>query len=115
MKVLVQNMPRLLHDIVADVISRQPDMQMVGPMDFGAPHVERDAPDVAVVGTAEPEHAGEPLELLLRWPRSRVVVLSISGRDAVMYSLRPYKTWLGEMSPARLADVIRVAVADRPE
>jgi hypothetical protein len=115
MRVLVQNMPRLLHDIVADVICRQPDMEIVDAALLAVPPLARNEPDVAVVGTVEPENAGEPIDLLLRWPRSRVVAVSISGRHAVMYALRPHRIQLGEMSPTRLAEVIRFAFDDRAE
>ena len=36
-------------------------------------------------------------------------MIAISGRDAVMYELRPHKTPLGEMSPTRLIEAIRFA------
>jgi hypothetical protein len=80
---------------------------------FAAAPVERNEPDVAVVGTAEPEDLARPAELLARWPGSRVVMVAISGSDAVMYALRPQKTRLGEMSPPRLVEAIRLAFADR--
>ena len=115
MKVLLQSMPRLLHDIVTDVVRRQPDMEISDPALFAAPTLERDEPDVVIVGTVEPEHAEEPVELLLRWPRIRVVMVSVSGPDAVMYVMRPHKMPLGEMSPARLVEVIRFGGAHRAD
>ena len=112
MKVLVLDMPRLMREIVEGTISKQLDMDLVTPGQ-STMRVEPVEPDIAVVGTREPGDAARPNALLRQWPRSHVVMLALSGRDAALYSLRPHKTPLGEVSPTRLIEIMRSAFADR--
>jgi DNA-binding NarL/FixJ family response regulator len=115
MKVLLHNMPPLVRDIVAAAICQQPDMEIIDAASIDVPPILRNAPDVAVVGTDGLEETIDPVELLLRWPRSRIVVMPISGANAVMWALHPERTTLEEMSPKRLIDVIRLAHEQRAE
>jgi hypothetical protein len=97
----------MLRDIVEEAILKQSDMELI------ADALELSStPDVAVVGTTEPEESSDATTLLAQWPRSRILMIAIGGHDAVMYELRPHKTRLGEMSPARLIDAIRGTAAD---
>ena len=63
-------------------------------------------PDVAIVGTTAIEDPTEATTLLTRWPRSRIVMLEISGGNAVVYELRQHKRSLGEMSAPQLIEAI---------
>lgn len=46
------------------------------------------------------------MQVLSRFPRSRVVMVAPSGELAVMYELFPRKVVLGDLSPATLRDAI---------
>ena len=94
----------MLQQIVEAAISKQPDMELIRE-GVAASAV----PDVAIVGTTEPDNSSIANVLLTQWPRSRILMLAIGGHDAVMYELRLHKTRLGEVSPTRLVEAIRFA------
>lgn len=108
LRVLVREMPPLLHDIVTGTISNQTDMELVAePAPSRERRRTRSEPDVVVLATPNIEESSSAGECLRRWPRARILVIETSGRRSVMYELRPHATPLGELSPRQLVDVIR--------
>lgn len=107
MTVLVQDVPRMLHDIVVDAISTQSDVDVIDQESLGI------SPDVAIVGSSNPDNAARPGQLLSRWPRCRVLMIAMSGRTAVLYEMQPRKHSLGELTMERLIDAIRTVPGDR--
>ena len=71
---------------------------------------ERIGVDVVIVGTPAPEDMTIPARLIAALPRTRVLMLCIAGRRAVMYEMRPHRTALDEASPQALIDAIRAPV-----
>ncbi len=63
-------------------------------------------PDVVILGEDEPSLAARLLEEL---PTVKVLGVALDGREAVLYELRPQRVELGEISPEKLASVIRDA------
>ena len=62
--------------------------------------------DVVLTPVRDPEDARNVVELLWRWPRSRVVAVAPSGRTAVVYELFPRKRVVGDLSPNALVDAV---------
>ena len=100
----------MLSDIIADVVSVQPDMQIVGTVEQHGAMVAaaRSArPDVVVIGLEDSELPETCGPLFEAFPRIRVLGVASDGRGASLYELRPRKTSLGEVSPEGLVQAIR--------
>lgn len=100
----------MLRDIVQDVVEHQPDMELFPGASVSHPKPRRDRvePEVVVVAsTDDPGDAGIASGWLHRWPHSRVLVVDATGRQSVMFELRPHATRLGDLSPQQLVDAIR--------
>src|SRR6476660_986613 len=100
MRILVIDMPEIMRRIIEDTIASEPDLQLLE----ARPHAEA---DVVIVGTPKSEEPDAAEAVLAQWPRSRVLMVAASGRHTVMYELRPFRTELGELSPADLVAAIR--------
>jgi hypothetical protein len=111
MRVLIENMPRMLQEIIEQAITGQPDMEVVDPPVSAAVSEHLEDPDVVIIGAAEADDASVPSAVLVRWPRSRVVTIATQRPVAVLYWLRQHQTPLGEISTARLVETIRLAAA----
>jgi hypothetical protein len=97
--VVVIDLPRLLSEVVTEILSKAPDIRV------SATFPEGDgSPDVAIVGGADADRARE---LLDRFPRMKVLAVDEDGRNAVFYELRPYQVELGEISPEALLAAVR--------
>jgi DNA-binding NarL/FixJ family response regulator len=110
-RVLIQDTPTILREILEDAITSQSDMEvMEGLVD--RPPVEYPVPpDVVIVGGNDSQPAAGARALLTRWPRACVLVITARGHRVLMYQLRPRSTDLGEMSPNELIQAIRSAVS----
>jgi DNA-binding NarL/FixJ family response regulator len=115
--ILLGVMPRMLYDVVSQILSAEPDMLVVAEGvedDVLVARVERERPDVVVVAVpagAPPALCGE---LLSRFPRLTVVTLEDRGQRGSIYTLRPMRVRLDDLSSARLVDAIRRAAAPTP-
>jgi chemotaxis response regulator CheB len=107
-RVLLFDLPAMLRDILENAIARQPDMTLLreGRRAGAVEQWLRPEPDVVIVSTSNIEDADVPA-CLSRWPGARVVVIETSGRDSVMYELRPHATRLGALSPDQLVTTLR--------
>ena len=63
--------------------------------------------DIDVVLMPASDDANDIMQVLWRFPRSRVVVVAPSGDLAIMYELFPRKVVLGDLCPATLIDAVR--------
>jgi len=97
--VVVIDLPRLLSEVVTEILSKAHDIRVSAtfPEDAGSP-------DVAIVGGADADQARG---LLDRFPRMKVLAVDEDGRNAVFYELRPYQVELGEISPEALLAAVR--------
>lgn len=112
-RVLVQGVPAMLRDIVHKVIASQPDMMLLRDTPPGrVQHWRRPDPDVVIVATENIKDESGLAEWLNRWPRARLLVIEASGRETVMYELRPHAIPRGAVSPEELAAMIRQSVED---
>ena len=104
----------MLCDIIKEVVTSEPDLQIVGQLAARvdlAGAVDQTRADVVVVGLRDHELPGDCLALFHSHPRTRLLGIAADGRRAFLYELRPQRTPLGEVSPAGLIEAIRGAGA----
>ena len=101
--VVLIDVPRMLSDIVTNVVAPQPDLRLVE-RTAGEPVPEA---DVAVACVDDGELPPRLAELLCGHPCMRVLALSEEGRHAFVYELRPFRNELTDVSPASLLAAIR--------
>ncbi len=106
----------MLCDILAAVLSAEPDMEVVGVLSsrgkLRATVAETKA-DVVVLALEDSELPEDCGRLLHTHPRIRVLGVASDGRRGFLYELRPLKASLGELSPQQLVNTIRTT--DRRE
>lgn len=110
-KVLLASRPKMLSDVVRNIITRQPDMEVVGevldPIElFFAARVAK--VDVVIVTPLDPEE--EPpicRHLLAEHPRLKVVTLSVQGEIAFLYESGAGKKRIDEPCKQSILDAIR--------
>jgi DNA-binding NarL/FixJ family response regulator len=107
--VLLVDMPRMMRDIIANVVGAEPDLEVVGEVDVperlptGA---LRTRPDL-VIASATPGLARVSRQLLGDFPRLRIIEVEAEGRRGFLYELSPRRRRLGELSPESLVAVAR--------
>ena len=110
-KIVLVDMPRMLREIVSQVVAAQPDMEIVRELE--APTRLTQAVDG--IGAEFVIAGGDALTpddvdaLLETHPRMKVLAVAGDGRDAFLYELRPQRVPLGEVSPHTLLEAIRAA------
>src|SRR5438876_12063609 len=103
-------MPRMLSDILADVLSAEPDMEVVGVLSSRGKlraTVAETRADVVVLALGDSRLPKDCERLLRAHPRLRVLGVTSEGRRGCLFGLRPLKASLGELSPQRLVNAIR--------
>ena len=104
-RVLLVNMPRLLREIVREVIATEPDLQVIDELTGG--HLELAAvldsvvADVVILGTESRESGELFLRLLWMRPTLRFVVIAKDGKAGFVC------TPSGELSPHGLLEAVR--------
>jgi hypothetical protein len=97
--------PPMLRSIIVDSLAGQPDVEL---LDFESCELpERRDVDVLLMGAPDPNDVEHARALLTEWPKTRILVVSTSGREAVMYEWYPQKLVLGDVAPQTLLRVIR--------
>jgi hypothetical protein len=99
-------MSQMLREIVRSLVAGDPDLELVAELSDArglADAVSHCGPDV-VVGRSKP---GEIRDLLERRPTMKIVQVENDGRSSFLYELRPHRVPLGELSNARLLEVLR--------
>lgn len=110
--ILLGEMPRMLHDVVGDIVGVEPDLHVIADgVQAGAlvDRVERDHPDVVVLWAQSATPPALCDELLGRFPQLAVVALEDGGQRASIYVMRPARLPLSEMSRTQLVTAIRRA------
>jgi DNA-binding NarL/FixJ family response regulator len=115
--ILLVAMPRMLRDVVANIVGVEPDLCVVADgVEAGAlvERVEREQPDVVVLS----DESGSPPaiceELLGRFPQLSVVALEARAQRASIYMMRPMRLRLAEISSTQLVNAIRRAAGPAP-
>jgi DNA-binding NarL/FixJ family response regulator len=109
-RVVVGQAARLLRDIVAQAIARQPDMELISATSGELDAVRCGDADVAIVEDVSDAH-GVPAPLIAN-PDLKVIVVTDNGRSAHVVALSRWP--VGEVSPQGLVDAIRAAVNRAP-
>src|SRR5262249_46898575 len=102
-------MPRMLQEIVRQIVSGQPDLAIVGAFgyqDVATREIEPQRAAVVLTALGEPPQI-DVGDLLFKHPHLRVLSLSTDGSKSVLSELRLYEQALGELSLAELLRVIR--------
>ena len=115
--ILLGVMPRMLYDVVTQILGAEADMFVVAEAvegDVLVEYVDRKRPDVVIVAVP----AGEPPalcgELLSRFPWLTVVALEDRGQHGSIYTRRPMRVRLDDLSSAGLVNAIRHAAVPMP-
>lgn len=104
-RILLADMPRMLFDIVAEVLHGQPDMEVVEAEPGSVLELAgRARADVVIMGADDPTIASE---LLAAHPRVKLLAVTGADGECWLYELRPQRISLGEVSPTSLVDEIR--------
>lgn len=115
--ILLVEMPRMLHDVVDTILGVEPDVRVVADgvrPDMLTEHVERERPDVVVLAVESGSTPPVCEELLGRFPRLAVVALEDGGKGATIYTMRPMRFRLAEISRIQLVAAIRRAAGRVP-
>jgi DNA-binding NarL/FixJ family response regulator len=115
-RILLANLPRWRRELVAAILARETDMEVVAGGSAAPEAFARTAKDkhfdVVVIGQDDEEIAAMLLE---RAPRAKVLAVTAEGGHACLYELRPRRMSLGDVSAAQLVDAIRSAARrERP-
>jgi DNA-binding NarL/FixJ family response regulator len=115
--ILLVEMPRMLRDVVANIVGVEPDLCVVADgVEAGTlvDRVEREQPDVVVLS----DESGSPPaiceELLGRFPQLSVVAIESHAQRASIYMMRPMRLRLAEISSTQLVNAIRRAAGPVP-
>lgn len=116
-RILLVEMPRMVRDVVDDILGVEPDLNVVADgVEAQAllERVERERPDVVVlwVESAAPPAMCE--QLLGRFPRLAVVALEDRGERGSIYMMRPRRFRVAEISRTQLVTAIRRAARSVP-
>lgn len=98
-RILVADMPRLVREIVMELLRGCPDVEVLE----GDAAAAQDA-EVVILGRDDAAEARALLEA-----RPRLLVLTVAGQafDVCRYDLIPHRERLGELSPAVLTTGVR--------
>ena len=100
----------MLTDILADLVEREPDVELIGAVSLGdaLERVLVQTPaDVLIVGVTDPDNVRFAGSLLMASPGMRVLMVAKNGERALLYELHPIRTELGDVSPQGLLHAIR--------
>lgn len=100
-------LPEILEEIVRQALGDHADIQLDVRDAAELASAVRETDADVVIGTENQLPGAEVCALLDGFPRSRVFTLTTDARMAWLYELRPERVALGELSPLRLAEVIR--------
>ena len=109
-RILLAGMPRMLLDMITDIVAVHAEMMVAGRMQDTADlctAVKKTRADVVILN--EPA-IGPPQnyeELLYSRPRLGVLSITSDGRQFFLHKLRPVRTALGEVSPDSLVQAIQ--------
>lgn len=115
MRILLGNHPRLLREVLRELIAHQPDMEVVGEV-VGpiALLVAGQAlkPDIIVVALQDAEEPGLCSHLLAELPNVTILALTSDRTGAFIAQLCPRRQAIKELSAATLLQSLRHAIQD---
>jgi DNA-binding NarL/FixJ family response regulator len=109
-RILLVDMPRMLREIIQNVVDAHPGVTVAGVHPQAVPlvaAVDAVRADVVIFGQDSPGLVEAGRELIEQRPRVQLMAVSDDGRRATLSGLRPYREPLGEVEPSRLVEAIR--------
>lgn len=94
-RVLLGKFSPMMQSLIVEALAGRPDVTFVNDGEI----------DVVLLPAAD-DGSVDYMQMLWRFPRSRVLLVAPSGDLAVMYELSPRKVVLGDLCPATLVDAI---------
>jgi chemotaxis response regulator CheB len=111
MRILLDGMPQMLRTIIMDIVSGDPQCEIVAERvdEANLPAQLSQTPaDVIILAVKELEEIPKRFtSLLVRHPATRIIAITSGGNRGLLYDLRPHLTQIDEMSPAALLSAIR--------
>jgi hypothetical protein len=108
-RILLIGLPRLLAEIVTELVGREPDLALVGAVELTpgvVSNADRLDADVAILGSHDESLIAS---LVTERPRLKILALAGDSHEAWLYSLGRERTPLGELSPEGLVAAVRRA------
>src|SRR5439155_990331 len=103
-RIVLVNLPRMLREIIEDVVAAAPDLDVVETLDKPTgliAVVDGAKADFLIAGDDALEDVGV---LLRERPRLKVLAVACDGRQTFLYELGPQKVALDEVSPQNLLE-----------
>jgi DNA-binding NarL/FixJ family response regulator len=113
--ILLACMPRMLLDMVTDIVAAHPEMTIVGKIQENADictAAKRAKADIVILSETVGRQGQDYLELLHSRPHLKVLSIMNDGHRFFLHELRPFRAALGEISPESLLQAIR-SIAQR--
>ena len=108
-------MPQMLRTIIKDILSADPQCEIVAEMveqDNLRAQLRETPADVIILSVTDLEAISNRFAALLaHHPATRIIAITSGGNRAFLYDLRPHVTPINELSPATLLSAIRQAPA----
>jgi hypothetical protein len=117
-RVLFASLPGMLSDIIRQAVENEPDLRVAeerATLDGLADAVGRTHPHVLVVGSGDAALPRECLRAMLDRPHPNTLSVSLDGRLASAYRLRPYGVVRENLSAADVVAAIRELHRPLPE
>lgn len=114
-RILILDVPRMLREIIEEVLAGQSDMAVVGEFsstDAVVEAVDRTHADLVIGGAAARDRL-DVARLLATFPRLKLLLVGVDARDTELHELQPRVVPLGELSPQTLLESIRRAFPAR--
>lgn len=101
---------RLLGDILREILTREPDIEVVGELRNASelPAIlDRTGADIVVFGLSDQDLPPLCDDVVRRHPNLRLLAVEDIGSHGFIYEMRPQKVELGELSPELVLEVVR--------
>jgi DNA-binding NarL/FixJ family response regulator len=109
-RILLADMPRMLLDMITDIVALHCEMIIAGKMQDTAEisaAVKNTKADVVILNEPAIGPSQDHQELLYSRPHLRVLSITSDGHNFFLHKLRPVRAALGEVSPESLVQAIR--------
>jgi DNA-binding NarL/FixJ family response regulator len=115
MRILLDGMPQMLRTIVKDILSTDPQCEIVAEtveQDTLRAQLRETPVDVIILADTDVDVISSRFAALLaHHPAMRIIAITSGGKRAFLYDLRPHVTPIDELSPATLLSAIRQSPA----
>jgi DNA-binding NarL/FixJ family response regulator len=116
-RILLAGMPRMLLDMITDIVALHADMMVAGKMQDSADIVaaaRKARADVVILNEPAIGLSEDHQALLYSRPRIGVLSITSDGRQFSLHKLHPVRTALGEVSPGSLVRAIQSSAQRGP-